>query len=86
MISIVVQYLEDSPGLKDISPRMARDRLRQACQRLPISRLLLGWNLPAALMDAVAAAAGRGWAAFPTTRMAAGWGAWREGAWFSRFA
>jgi hypothetical protein len=59
MISIVVQYLEDSPGLKDISPRMARDRLRQACQRLPISRLLLGWNLPAALMDAVAEEAAR---------------------------
>jgi hypothetical protein len=54
MISVAVQFLEDSPVLKEISPRAARDRLREACSLLPVSRLALGWNIPSTLLDAVA--------------------------------
>jgi hypothetical protein len=53
MISIAVQFLEDTSELKEISPQAARDRLREACMLLPVSKLLLGWNIPQALLDAV---------------------------------
>lgn len=47
-----VQYLEDGPGVADITPAAARARLREACERLPISLVLLGWNLPAPVVEA----------------------------------
>ena len=53
MISVAVQFLEDAPELKEISPQAARERLREACMLLPVSKLLLGWNIPQALWDAV---------------------------------
>ena len=59
MISILIQYLEDSPALKEISPQAARERLRQACMLLPVSKLLLGWNISQALLEAVAEEAAR---------------------------
>jgi hypothetical protein len=51
---LAVQYLEGGPGVAVISPLQARERLRAAFERLPISILLLGWNLPAALVEACA--------------------------------
>ncbi len=47
-----VQYLESGPGVEEITPSDARARLRAAFERLPISQVLLGWNLPPALVVA----------------------------------
>jgi hypothetical protein len=47
-----VQYLE-SP-YPEATPAAVRRRLRQACERLPISLVLLGWDLSPAIEDAVA--------------------------------
>jgi len=52
MEAFAVQYLEDAPGVAEIEPVEARARLRAAFERLPISRVLLGWNLPSALVEA----------------------------------
>ena len=49
-----VQYLEDSPEVATIDPQEARNRLRSASQVLPLSYVLLGWNLPGALLDTCA--------------------------------
>ena len=50
--TFAVQYLEDGPGVAEIDPRDARARLRAAFARLPISHVLLGWNLPSAVVEA----------------------------------
>jgi hypothetical protein len=47
-----VQYLEDSPAIAAIAPGEARARLRAALDLLPISYVILGWNLPDALSRA----------------------------------
>jgi hypothetical protein len=52
MTTFAVQYLE-SP-YPDATPSNVRSLLRQACERLPISLVLLGWDLPPALEEAVA--------------------------------
>jgi hypothetical protein len=52
MNRLAVQYLEDGPGLATVSPGDARARLHVAFDRLPISDVLLGWNVP---QDIVAA-------------------------------
>jgi len=52
MKTFAVQYLEDGPGVAAIAPGDARARLRAALERLPISYVLLGWNLPPALVGA----------------------------------
>ena len=52
MRQIAVQYLENVPGVTEISPGQARAKLRAAFDLLPISHLLLGWNLPRPLVDA----------------------------------
>ena len=52
MTTFAVQYLE-SP-YPNASPATVRRLLRQACERLPISLVLLGWELPPALEEAVA--------------------------------
>ena len=54
LVSILVQFLEDSSVLKEITPQAARECLRQACALFPVSKLLLGWNIPRTLFDAVA--------------------------------
>lgn len=55
MARISVQFLESA--YPEATPQAARERLRQACQILPIESVLLGWNLPPALEEAVAAEA-----------------------------
>ncbi len=51
MKTLAVQYLEDSPGVAAIAPGDARAHLRAALDLLPVSYVLLGWNVPPALMD-----------------------------------
>ena len=52
MITFTVQYLGTRP--KNVTPKEVRERLREAFQRLPISMVLLDWDLPPALEEAVA--------------------------------
>jgi hypothetical protein len=54
-----IQYLEDSPGLAALAPAEVRARLRAALDCLPISVIILGWHLPAALSRACAEEAAR---------------------------
>jgi hypothetical protein len=52
MRTIAVQYLEYAPP--DATPGEVRQRLRQAFELLPISIVILGWDLPRRLEEAVA--------------------------------
>lgn len=52
MKNIAVQYLEYAPP--DVTPAQVRQRLRDAFEIIPISTVLLGWDLPSQLEDAVA--------------------------------
>lgn len=47
-----VQYLESGPGVATFNPRAARGRLRAAFERLPLSYVLLGWDLPQPVQNA----------------------------------
>lgn len=47
-----VQYLEDGPHVASLAPEQVRGRLRAAFERLPLSAVLLGWNLPERLLTA----------------------------------
>jgi hypothetical protein len=53
MVTVAVQFLEDSPELREIAPSKVRKRLREAFGRLQISALLLGWIIPKTLFEAV---------------------------------
>jgi hypothetical protein len=57
MAIIAVQFLEHVPGASPVSPADACAKLRAAFGLLPISHVLLGWNLPAPLIDACRAEA-----------------------------
>lgn len=59
MSTFGIQYLEDGPGVTTIAPGEARARLRAACERLPISLVLIGWNLPHPLVHACGEEAAR---------------------------
>lgn len=52
MVTFVVQYLENMPEVVRIAPHEARVKLRQAFDLLPISCVILGWNLPEPLVNA----------------------------------
>ena len=49
---LTIQYLEDGPGVAAIAPADAAARLRDAFARLPLTHVLLGWNLPGAVIRA----------------------------------
>lgn len=49
---LTIQYLEDGPGVTAIAPVDAAARLREAFDRLPLTHVLLGWNLPDAVVEA----------------------------------
>jgi len=53
-MKIFVQFLEGGPDSARLPPREARNLLRSAFGRLPIDNVLLGWNLPPALLEACA--------------------------------
>jgi hypothetical protein len=57
MTTFAVQYLGSRPA--NTSPDKVRDRLRKAHDRLPLSMILLDWDLPRELEDAVAEEASR---------------------------
>jgi hypothetical protein len=57
MTLYAVQYLESMP--EGATPAAVQKRLRQACQRLPVSLVLLGWDLPEEIEQAVADEASR---------------------------
>jgi hypothetical protein len=57
MKTIAAQYLEYAP--RDATPAKVRQRLRQAFELLPISIIILGWDLPQRLEEAVATEAAR---------------------------
>ena len=48
---ITLQYLEPGPQIAEITPRMAGDKLRAALDILPVDAVLLGWDLPAPLVE-----------------------------------
>ncbi len=52
MKTLAAQYLEYAPS--EATRAKVRERLRQACELLPISIILLGWDLPPNLEEAVA--------------------------------
>ena len=52
MMIIAAQYLEYAPS--DATPGKVRERLRQAFELLPLSIVILGWDLPPRLEEAVA--------------------------------
>ncbi len=52
MSNFAVQYLGSRP--KGITPQAARARLHEACQRLPISMVLLDWEVSPQIEEAVA--------------------------------
>ncbi len=54
MANIGIQYLEPGPIVAGISPQDAAAHLRAAFQRLPLSLVIIGWNLPNALVSACA--------------------------------
>jgi hypothetical protein len=61
MGTFAVQFLEDRPEIANISAGEVRARLRDAFRRLPISLVLVGWNVQGALLDVcVEACAGAG--------------------------
>jgi hypothetical protein len=49
---LTIQYLEDSPDLARMDKSFVVGKLRAAAERLPLSHLLIGWHLPAYLLDA----------------------------------
>lgn len=57
MTRIALQFLESA--WPEATPHTVRERLRQACGILPVESVLLGWDLPPALEEAVAAEANR---------------------------
>ncbi len=52
MKTIAAQYLESAP--RGATPAQVRQRLREAFERLPLAIIILGWDLPKRLEDAVA--------------------------------
>jgi len=48
--SITVQYLEGGPHLDALAPEEVRERLRAGAARVPITRILIGWNVPEPLV------------------------------------
>jgi hypothetical protein len=56
---LAIQYLEDGPLAAGITPDRAAARLRAAFARLPLTHVLLGWNLSPAVRDACRAETAR---------------------------
>src|SRR5512140_3495224 len=54
---LAIQYLEPGPHIEGIRPQAAAERLEEACRRLPLTDLILGWDLPQPLLEACASQA-----------------------------
>jgi len=60
-ISLTIQYLEGSAAhARRVRPPEALERLQAIKDRVPLQRMLLGWNLPEAVVETCAAACQRG--------------------------
>ena len=64
MVTIAVQFLENTPDVATITPGEARSKLVAAFARLPISSVIVGWNLPEPLVQACREATTRAGAQF----------------------
>ena len=51
MTTFAVQYLESCPELKVYAPEEVKRKLRAACEILPISIIILGWDIPQLLIE-----------------------------------
>ena len=51
MVTFAVQYLESCIELKDYAPEKVQQKLRTACDILPISIIILGWDIPRKLIE-----------------------------------
>ena len=51
MTTFVVQYLESCPELEEYAPEEVQQKLRAACEILPISIIILGWDVPPRLIE-----------------------------------
>ncbi len=51
MNQIAIQYLEDCPELAGRSIKKIRERLRIAGEKLPLSKVLIGWRLPPTILE-----------------------------------
>lgn len=49
---ITIQYLEPSPDLENLSPKQAVETLRSTFDLLPVTHLLIGWQVPGAVLEA----------------------------------
>lgn len=49
---IAIQYLQPEPDLNSFSPEEARGKLRAAGGILPVTHVLVGWEIPRRLLDA----------------------------------
>lgn len=56
---LAVQYLEPGAHITEISPAAAAAHLREACERIAIDCVIIGWDLPQALVEACAREAQR---------------------------
>lgn len=54
MPTFSIQYLEASPHVAGIPPQVAAKRLQAAFERLPLTMVLIGWQLPEATLQACA--------------------------------
>ena len=48
---LTIQYLEYRPELMELSPEEVRTRLAYAVDRLPVTHVLVGWDLPSDLLE-----------------------------------
>jgi hypothetical protein len=49
---IAIQYLQPEPDLNTLSPEEVQEKQRAAGETLPITHVLVGWNIPQRLLDA----------------------------------
>ena len=49
---ITIQYLEPSPELENLTATAVVEKLRLAAARLPVTHLLVGWDVPVRLLEA----------------------------------
>jgi hypothetical protein len=52
--TFAIQYLEPGPHIAALSAREVGARLRDALDRLPLRRVIVGWDIPELLLDACA--------------------------------
>jgi hypothetical protein len=49
---LTIQYLENKPRISNLNPQQVVEKLRKAGELLPITHVLIGWQVPEKLLDA----------------------------------